>query len=75
MDNRAFHKSELAQMAGVSYSSFFRFLCTRRKELTAMGSPVRAQIVRGKVLNYICKEYNIQLPDAEQEIKKHEKFR
>lgn len=75
MDNKSYRKSELAQLANVSYSSFYRFLCSRRQELTAMGCPLKAQIIRGKVLRYICDEYNIELPVSEPEVKKHEKFR
>lgn len=75
MDNKSYLKSELAQLAHVSYSSFYRFLCSHRQELTAMGCPLKAQIIRGKVLRYICDEYNIELPVSEPEVKKHEKFR
>ena len=75
MITRAYFKSELAEMADVSYSSFFRFMVTRRKELDAMGVSRCCQKIRGKALEYICREYNITLPEEEPEIKKHIKFR
>jgi hypothetical protein len=75
MNNKSYLKSELAEMADVSYSSFYRFLRSRRTELTAMGCPLNGHKIRGKVLKYICEEYNIQLPEEEPEVKKHIKFR
>ena len=72
---KTYHKSELAEMADVSYSSFYRFLRSRRPELIAMGINPNAQTFRGDGLKYICKEYNIYLPEEEPEVKKHIKFR
>ena len=56
---KTYHKSELAEMADVSYSTFYRFLKNRRTELDAMGINPNAQTFRGDGLKYICKEYNI----------------
>ena len=61
---RSFFKSELAEMADVSYSSFYRFMVTRRKDLDAMGVSRNCQKFRGKALEYICREYNIILPEG-----------
>lgn len=72
---RSYLKSELAKLADVSYSTFFRFLVTRREELDAMGVSRNAHKFRGDALEYICREYNIKLPEEEPEIKKHIKFR
>jgi hypothetical protein len=72
---RSYLKSELAKLAGVSYSTFFRFLQSRCKELDAMGVNPNAHIMRGDVLDYVCREYNIQLPQEKPETKKHIKFR
>lgn len=72
---RKYLKSELARQADVSYSTFFRFLQSRSKELEAMGVNPNAHIVRGEFLDYVCREYNIHLPQEEPEIKKHIKFR
>jgi hypothetical protein len=72
---KTYHKSELAKLADVSYSTFYRFLKNRRTELDAMGINPNAQTFRGDGLKYICKEYNINLPEDEPEVKKHIKFR
>ena len=58
-----YRKSELAELAGVSYSTFYRFLRSRREVLASMGVSLRAQTLRGKALDYICEEYCIDLPD------------
>ena len=34
---KSYSKSELASLAGVSYSTFYRYLLSRREELTQMG--------------------------------------
>ncbi len=72
--DRTYKKSELAKLADVSYSTFNRFLRHHRKELDTLGSPVKAQKVRGKALEYICENYNIILPE-EQPPFKHIPFR
>ena len=72
---RSYFKSELAEMADVSYSSFYRFMVTRRKDLDAMGVSRNCQKFRGKALEYICREYNIILPEEKPKVKKHIKFR
>ena len=72
---RSYKKSELAELADVSYSTFYRFMLTRRKELDAMGVSRNCQIFRGEALEYVCREYNISLPEEAPEIKKHIKFR
>ena len=74
--NRSFRKSELAALADVSYSTFYRYLCTRRKELSELGSNLKAKTLRGEALAFVCHDYNITLPPEEQEPpKKHIKFR
>ena len=73
---KAMFKSELAELAGVSYSTFYRFLCTRRDVLESMGCGLKSQKVRGKALMYICHEYGITLPEESPEpVRKHIKFR
>ena len=69
-------KSELAELAGVSYSTFYRFLYTRRDVLESMGCELKSQKVRGRALMYICHEYGITLPEESPEpVRKHIKFR
>ena len=73
--NRSFSKSELAALADVSYSTFYRYLCTRRKQLAKLGSKLKAKTLRGDALAYVCHDYNITLPDEVPEPpKKHVKF-
>ena len=74
--NRTYRKSELARLADVSYSTFNRYLRTCRAELAELGSPPKAQTLRGDALEYVCRNYNIALPPEESEPpRKHEKFR
>lgn len=68
-------KSDLAEVAGVSYSTFYRFLRSRREILTSMGCNIKDQTLKGKALEYVCDEYDITLPKKELTIPKHEKFR
>ena len=73
--NKSYYKSELAEMAEVSYSTFNRFLKTHRKALERLGSSPKAQTLRGKALDYVCRMFDIDLPDeAPPTAKKHEKF-
>ena len=73
---KAMFKSELAELAGVSYSTFYRYLKSRRKELSKFGSKLKAQTLRGEALDYVCRNYNITLPDEDlAPPKKHIKFR
>jgi hypothetical protein len=73
--NRTYRKSELAALADVSYSTFYRYLCTCRDELSKLGSSIKAQTLRGEALEYVCRNYNITLPPDEPEPpKKHQKF-
>ena len=71
--NKSYRKSELAALADVSYSTFYRYLCTRRKELSELGSNLKAKTLRGEALAFVCHDYNITLP-AEAPPKTHEKF-
>ena len=61
--NKSYRKSELAELADVSYSTFYRFQRSHQKELAELGVSPKAQTVRGKALEYICREYNIELPE------------
>ena len=71
--NRSYSKSELAALADVSYSTFYRYLRSRRKQLSELGSNLKSKPLRGKALAYVCRDYNITLPD-EAPPKKHQKF-
>ena len=54
-------KSELARMAHVSYSTFYRFLVTRREELSAMGISIYAKKLPYPAVKKICHDYDIDL--------------
>ena len=72
---RSYSKSELAVLADVSYSTFYRYLKTRRKVLSKLGSTPKAKTLRGKALDYVCTDYGITLPDDPPEpVRKHSKF-
>ena len=71
--NKSYSKSELAQMAGVSYSTFYRYLKSRRRILTKFGSSLKSKTLRGQALDYVCDDYGIELP-PESPVPKHIKF-
>ena len=54
---RFYSKSELAKLAGVSYSTFYRFLKTRRKVLEAMGISIYAKKLPPDTVKYLSEEY------------------
>lgn len=58
---RFYSKSELAKLANVSYSTFYRYLKTHRQQLDAMGIPVYAQKLPPQVVKLICEDYCIDL--------------
>lgn len=55
------YKSELARLAGVSPRTFRRYLATRRAVLDEMGVSVMAQKLPPKAVEYICKDYCIEI--------------
>ena len=54
-------KSELAKLAGVSYSTFYRFLKTRRPVLEAMGVTLCTKKLPPHVVRYLSEEYCIDV--------------
>ena len=58
---RFYSKSELARLAGVSYSTFYRFLKTRRPVLEAMGISIYAKKLPPDTVKYLSEEYCIDL--------------
>ena len=72
---RSYNKSELAALADVSYSTFYRYLKSRRKQLSKLGSKLKSKTLRGKALEYVCRDYGITLPEETPEpVRKHIKF-
>ena len=60
--NRFISKSDLAKFAGVSYSTFKRYLHTRQHILSQMGISPKAQKLPPQAVHYICEDYCIDLP-------------
>ena len=54
-------KSELAKLAGVSYSTFYRFLKTRRAILESMGVTLYTKKFSPHVVKYLSEEYCIDV--------------
>lgn len=62
---RFYSKSELARLAGVSYSTFYRFLKTRQSVLETIGITLYAKKLPPHVVKYLCEEYCIDLPPTD----------
>lgn len=60
---RSYSKSELAELADVSYSTFYRYLKSRQDILSTLGCTLKSKILRGKALDYVCNDYGITLPE------------
>lgn len=58
---KSYSKSELASLAGVSYSTFYRYLLSRREELTQMGISIYAKKLPASVVRFVCKDYCFDL--------------
>jgi len=56
-----YRKSELAKLANVSYSTFYRFLRTRRAMFTAMGISIYAKKLPYQAVKKVCQDYCIDL--------------
>ena len=57
----SYSKSELATMAGVSYSTFYRYLKTRRSRFNQMGLSIYAKKLPLSVVKDICDDYCFDL--------------
>lgn len=60
------YKSELARLAGVSDSTFRRYLNTRRDVLSQMGVSPLAKMLPPKAVKYVVEDYCLDLPDEMQ---------
>ncbi len=65
--NRFISKSELAKLAGVSYSTFKRYLHSRQHILSQMGITPKTQKLPPQAVHYICEDYCIDLPPSLQD--------
>ena len=60
---KTMYKSELAKLAGVSVSTFRRYLNTRRDVLTALGVTPRSKTLPPKAVRFVVEDYCIELPE------------
>lgn len=74
MTYKTMYKSELAELAEVSYSTFYRYLLSRRKILEQMGVSIHSKTLPPKAVRYVCEDYCIDLPEDRERLK-HIKFR
>lgn len=58
---KSMSKSELANLAGVSPSTFKRWLAGYRKELESMGCTPRMHILPPKCVKFICETFDIDV--------------
>ena len=56
---RSFLKSELARAAGVSNSTFQRWLRGQREQLSQWGITSHSHILPPKAVHWICRQYGI----------------
>ena len=58
---KTYSKSELAVLADVSYSTFYRFLKSRREYFIKKGISIYAKKLPRSVVDYLCEEYCFDL--------------
>jgi len=58
---KTMYKSELARLAGVSASTFRRYLNSRRDVLAGMGVSPKAKMLNPKAVKYVIEDYCIEL--------------
>ena len=58
---RYMSKGELARLAEVSYSTFYRFLKTRRAVLESMGVTLYTKKLPPHIVRYLSEEYCIDV--------------
>ena len=58
------YKYELADAAGVSYATFYRWLNSKQRELAGLGVKPSAKMLPPKAVEWICREYGIDYPAA-----------
>ena len=58
------YKYELADAAGVSYTTFYRWLSSKQETLADFGVKPSAKMLPPKAVEWICREYGIDYPAA-----------
>ncbi|MBR0296397.1 MAG: hypothetical protein IJQ95_03270 [Paludibacteraceae bacterium] len=59
--SKSMYKSELATAAGVSLSTFRRWLQSDRKELALLGVGPKTKMLPPSAVKYLCEKYVIEL--------------
>ena len=58
------YKYELADAAGVSYTTFYRWLASNRSELEKFGVRPNAKMLPPSAVKWICDQYGIDFATA-----------
>ena len=58
------YKYELADAAGVSYATFYRWLNSKQRELAGLGVKPSAKMLPPKAVEWVCREYGIDFGRA-----------
>ena len=58
---KSVYKYELAALAGVSQRTFRRWMSDNRDMLSALGANPRQQLLPPKAVEWVCREYGIDL--------------
>ena len=53
------YKNELADAAGVSHTTFYRWLSSKREDLASFGVKPTAKMLPPRAVEWICREYGI----------------
>ena len=61
---RAAYKYELADAAGVSRTTFWRWLRDNQEHLTVFGVKPGSKVLPPKAVKWVCDEYGIDYPQA-----------
>ena len=68
---KAMYKYELAEAAGVSANTFRRWLNENTQNLARFGVKKRSQMLPPKAVDWVCREYGIDLWVKAEKQKKH----
>lgn len=58
------YKYELADAAGVSYTTFYRWIARNRSELEKFGVTPKTKLLPPNAVKWICNQYGIDWPAA-----------
>lgn len=58
---KAMYKSELARAAGVSYSTFRKWISAEQEKLQQLGNSPRSQLLTPAAVEYLCNRFVIDL--------------